>query len=297
MKRTVIITGADGFLGGKISRRILNDTNLDILGLTLDLTKIKAMMEREGIKRSNRIRFITNDEFMAAGNHLNNIYGAVHLAFSRRMQPAKDIASSIDFAADVFHRLFELGVDHVINMSSQGIYGNTDEIRTESTPPAPETQYTMAKYSAEVLFKNIMGSVPHHTNFRLDAVAQSQNIVKGLCRSAKEGVINLRGGKQIFSFIDAEDVGSAVVAMLHVKGNWDNIYNIGWNRKRYGLLELAEIIADMAEECGYKRPEIKLNKDSTCLWAGMDSTRFMEKTGWKPEIDLYSTIKKILKDN
>ena len=175
-------------------------------------------------------------------------------------------------------------------MSSQGVYGATEEIRTEDTPPAPENHYTMAKYASEVLFNDILKKCPHHTNFRLDLVAQSQSIINGLCKSGKEGKINLKGGKQVFSFIDGEDVASAVVAMFKADGEWDTVYNVGWNQKRYTLVELAEIIADITEKCGYKRPIIELTEADINLWAGMDSSRFMEKTGWEPVIGLNDTL-------
>jgi len=291
----ILITGADGFLGGKITKKLLNETDLNVIGLTLSMDFVDRMLEREKIAQLDRVQYLTNDEFLDSERRDWDICGAVHLAFSRRMQPAEDIASSIVFASKVFHKLADLGADHVINMSSQGVYGNTPDIRTEQTPPAPATQYTMAKYAAEVLFDDIMRGCPHHTNFRLDPVAQSQNVLKGLCKSALEGQIRLKGGKQVFSFIDANDVPGAVVSMLTAEGTWENVYNVGWNRKRYTLVELAEIVADAAEKCGYPRPEIVLQEDDTALWAGMDSCRFTEKTGWKPEIELQETVENILK--
>lgn len=295
MSKTVIITGVDGLLGGKITKRIIRCTDWNILGLTMSLEMPSKMLEREGLENGERIHFMTNEEFLSSDTRIDEIYGAVHLAFSRRMQPAKDIASSIDFAAAVFHKLASLGTDRMINMSSQGVYGNTEEIRREDTPAAPENNYTMAKYASEKLFDDILKDCPHHTNFRLDLVAESQNVVKGLCKSAKEGKINLKGGKQTFSFIDSEDVAGAVVAMLKADGDWDRIYNVGWNRKRYTLVELAEIVADATAKCGYVRPIIELIKDDTEIRAGMDSTRFMKKTGWKPEITLEDTVIRILK--
>ncbi len=294
MKDTVIISGVDGFLGGKITKQLLQHTDLKVLGLTMSLEMPEKMLQREKIPNNERISFMTNETFLESGTRIDNIYGAVHLAFSRRMQPAADIASSIDFAARIFHKLFSLNADRIINMSSQGIYGNTPEIRSENTPPAPETQYTMAKYASEVLFRDILNDIPHHTNLRLDPVVQSQNVIRGLCQSAKQGVINLKGGKQVFSFIDADDVGSAVVAMLLADGEWDLEYNVGWNRKRYTLTELAEIIADVAKDCGYKRPLILLEENNTALWAGMDSSRFINKTGWKPSIELEHSIMRII---
>ena len=293
MNKTVIISGSDGYLGGKIIKQILNDTDLNVLGLTMSLDMPERMLEREQLQKSNRLSFITNEEFFQSDTTVNDIYGAIHLAFSRRMQPAADIASSIDFAAAFFHRLVSLGADRVINMSSQGVYGNTSEIRTEETPAAPATQYTMAKYAAEVLFRDIMRNTSHHTNFRLDPVAQSQNVIKGLCKSAKAGAIHLKGGKQVFSFIDSRDVGRAVTAMLLAEGEWAPVYNVGWNCKRYTLMELADLIAETAECCGYKRPEIDLEENETELWAGMESIRFMNKTGWTPSVQLKESIKDV----
>lgn len=291
---SILLTGADGYLGGKIIKKLLEETCFDIVGLTQSMEYVEKMVEREKMSLGRRVQFIMNSEFLQSDGDIWNIEGAIHLAFSRRMQPAADIASSITFASSIFHKLMECKADRVINMSSQGIYGNTSEIRTEQTIPAPTTQYTMAKYAAEVLFDDIMRDCPHHTNFRLDPVAQSQNVLQGLCRSAKEGRINLKGGKQVFSFIDAAEVPNAVLAMLKADGKWEEVYNVGWNNRRYTLIELAEIVADTAEKCGYQRPEVSLVEDDTEIWAGMDSTRFMEKTGWKPEIGLADTLNRML---
>lgn len=290
----ILITGADGFLGGKIVKEIIEKTNHTVQGLTLSMDRIEAMMNRENIPWSDRTRFVTNDDFLSQKTHWN-VDSAIHLAFSRRMQPASDIASSIRFAAAIFHKLADSCVPRVINMSSQGIYGATKEIRTEDTLPAPNTQYTMAKYASEVLFDDILKDCPWHTNIRLDPVAQSQNVLIGLCRSAKEGLISLKGGKQVFSFIDADEVPGAVVALLKYQGKWAHSYNVGWNCKRYTLIELADMVANACEKCGYDRPIIELDEDETSLWAGMDSSRFIEATKWEPSIELADTLEKMIR--
>lgn len=289
-RRKILVTGANGAIGGKLLKHLCERTEFDVVAVASNWEKLDAVLAREGIEGEGRISFLSNEELLAESGDLSDIWGAVHLAFSRRMRPAADIAASISFAAKAFHKLMDCGIDRVINMSSQGIYGNTDRIRTEYTPPAPETQYTMAKYAVEILFDDIMRDCPHYTSFRLDPVAQSQRVLQSLCKSAKEGKLVLRGGKQVFSFIDAEDVPGAVVAMLKTNGKWDKVYNVGWSRKRYTLVELAEVVATAAVECGYKRPDIELIEDDTAIWAGMDSTHFMEKTGWRPEIRLEDTI-------
>lgn len=292
----ILITGANGFLGGKITQKIITDTELDVIAVASSEEKVLSMCEKEGVDKS-RVHFLSNSEMLMPDTELNDVFGAVHLAFARRVRPAVDIASSLTYATAVFHKLANSNIDRIINMSSQGVYGATEEIRTEDTPPAPENHYTMAKYASEVLFNDILSNCPHYTNFRLDLVAQSQNIIKGLCKSAKEGKINLKGGKQVFSFIDGEDVAEAVVAMLKADGGWETIYNVGWNQKRYTLVELAEIVAEAAIKCGYKRPEIELTEADISLWAGMNSSRFIEKAGWRPSTGLFETVVSLLSES
>ncbi len=290
----ILITGSNGFLGGNISRRIVESTDFDVLAVASSEDKVMEMAEREGIDAA-RLHFLSNEDFLKKETKLEDIFGAVHLAFARRVRPAADIAASVDFAAKVFHKLAGSGIDRVINMSSQGVYGSTEDIRTEATAPAPESHYTMAKYASEILFNDILKDAPHHTNLRLDLVTQSQNVVKGLCKSAKDGAINLKGGRQVFSFIDGRDVAGAVVAMLQAEGSWDSVYNVGWNRRRYTLTELAEEVATAAEGCGFGRPVVGLEENDTALWAGMDSSKFMAKTGWEPVVDLQTSLMEILR--
>lgn len=291
----ILITGANGLLGGKIIRHLIDKTEYGIIAAASSEEKIREMAEREGISQIERIHYLSNQTFLLSEMQLPAVYGAVHLAFARRIRPAQDIAASLDFASAVFMKLASSGIDRVINLSSQGVYGNIEDIRVEEIPPAPVNHYTMAKYASEVIFNTYFenSSVPNHTNIRLDLVVQSQNLIPALSKQAKEGRIQLRGGEQRFSFIDAEDAADGVVSMLMSPGKWKNVYNLGWNRTRYTLQEIAEIVADVAEMHGYERPEIVLDKQDISLWSGMDSTRFMEHTGWKPKIDIYTMVERI----
>ena len=54
------------------------------------------------------------------------------------------------------------------------------------------------------------------------------------------------------------------------------------------------MVAEAAEKAGFPRPVITLEESDTALWAGMDSTIFMEKTGWKPKRQLLDSIIEIM---
>ena len=298
--KNILITGVDGMIGGTLVRRILSRTDWNVTGATFSEDLVEKMLKRERISAENaaRVRFLSNDVLTEQGTDLSGIDAAVHLAFSRRNCPAKDIAASIDFASAVFRKLAASGTERVINLSSQGVYGKAEEFRTEATPAAPETPYTMAKYAAEVIFRTHFdaSAVKDYTNLRLDPVVQSQNLVIALCKQAKQGTIQLRGVEPRFSVIDVEDAAAAIAAMLESPSGWEKAYNVGWNRRRYTLTEVAEHVADTAARLGFGRPEITLDRQDIVLWAGMDSSRFTALTGWIPQTDLDGMIEKIFRN-
>ena len=48
----ILITGANGFLGGKTTRRIIEDTDFDVIAVASTEEKVRAMCEREGVDRA-----------------------------------------------------------------------------------------------------------------------------------------------------------------------------------------------------------------------------------------------------
>lgn len=296
--QNILVTGSSGRLGGKFIKLLLETTKYNVIAVAFSKEKVAAMQIREKIKDSERLLFMSNENFVSADTSLPELYGAVHFAFSRRNQPANRIADSINFSTKVFEKLAISNVEKVINVSSQGVYGATEEIRTEDTPVAPDNHYTMAKYATEVIFDTIFNRCEKtaYTNLRLDIVAQSNNLLQALCRQAKEGIIHLRGGEQVFSFIDEDDAVKAILAMLVSKKPWEREYNVGWNCLRLKLTEVADIVAKSSEKCGYRRPAISLDKQDIHLWAGMDSTSFTKQTSWHPGITLEESVFKLLSD-
>lgn len=297
--KKILLTGANGMLGVKIIKILIKTTDYDILAIASSEDKLKVKLEQEEIAEKDRIIFLSNEDFLSNDNSISEIYGAVHLAFSRRTRSEKDIAASIDYSLSIFDRLLSMDVKHVINVSTQGIYGSIKEMRCEDMSPAPDNHYTMAKYATEVMFNRCFSSsnVEEHTNVRLDIVAQNSNLIKVLCNQALNGTIYLRGGEQIFSFIDARDAADGIVTLLFSKGGWERVYNLGWNRNTYNLIEVADIIASAAIQLGYGAPKIKLEKQNIELWSGMDSSRFMSHTKWKPRYSLYDSVIDVMERN
>lgn len=294
-EKRILITGADGNLGGRLTKLLAESTEYGIVAVSSFPDRIPLMLEREGIANKDKVIQMSSDDMFAHDLNKYNIVGAVHLAFSRAIFPSRDIASSLDYSLSAFKKIIDSGIQNAIYVSSQSVYGDTSDWRTEETVPAPGSIYAMAKYAGEKLFEACyMGHEElQHAIVRLDIVIQSQNLVRALCKNAKEkGQLTLKGGKQVFSYLDASDVPKALLALLNSKAKWQPVYNVGPYKMRYTLVEIAEYVKKIAEVYGYK-VNVSLAEDDTVLWAGMDSGKFIHDTGWKPEVGIENMIENV----
>lgn len=297
MRKTIFVTGASGFLGTKLIERLLDNSKYRVLALLLNQENEHEFRNRFPSAEQERLAVIKEKDLSESLLSTFDIDSAIHFAFSRRNCPYSDIASSIDFCGKIFRILSRSGVLRVIYISSQGVYGNTQEIRTEQTIPAPATVYSMAKYAGEKMLQVYFeGTDVETTIVRLEGIIQSQKLVRALCKQvADTNKICLKGGKQKFSYLDADDAVAAFEALLLFKGKWKPIYNIGPNRCRYNLVEVAEAVAQVGEKLGYGATDILLETQDIEMWAGMDSSLITQDTGWVPQYDLHQMIERIYK--
>ncbi|MDO4332602.1 MAG: NAD(P)-dependent oxidoreductase [Eubacteriales bacterium] len=298
-KERILITGANGNLGGALVKELADNTPYEVIAVSSDQAKIYDMLERECVIHRERVTSMNSDTFFHTNWSDLGVFACVHMAFSRANQSKERIAASLDFSKNVYRRLHEMSVPRIVYLSSQSVYGAISEWRSEDCAAAPESVYSMAKYAGEKLLEaEFTGSQTEFSILRLDYVIQSQNLVPVLCRSAKEtGTIRLQGGKQTFSYIDKSDVAKAIIALLDYNGPWQRVYNVGHDHMRYSLQEVADIVAKVAEKDGKNKISISLEENDTILWAGMDSARFMSDTGWHPLMDLYQMVEEIYKKN
>lgn len=298
-KERILITGANGNLGGALVKELADNTPYEVIAVSSDQAKIYDMLERECVTHRERVISMNSDTFFLTNWSDLGVFACVHMAFSRANQSKERIAASLDFSKNVYRRLHEMSVPRIVYLSSQSVYGAISEWRSEDCVAAPESVYSMAKYAGEKLLEaEFTGSQTEFSILRLDYVIQSQNLVLALCRSAKEtGTIRLQGGKQTFSYIDKSDVAKAIIALLDYNGPWQRVYNVGHDHMRYSLKEVADVVAKVAEKDGKNKISISLEENDTILWAGMDSARFMSDTGWHPLMDLYQMVEEIYKKN
>lgn len=291
----VLVTGADGFLGGKFIKRILDDSGFGVIAVTDFVERLPEMISRTMIKNTDKMTVMSTEEMLLADLTTFSIEGAVHFAFSRAVFPNKDIANSLDYCLKVYGKIVDSNIKKSIYMSSQSVYGDYEELRSELVPPAPNSVYAMAKYAGEKIIEACYRDKKdlQYTFVRLDNVIESQNLVRSLCRNAKDnGCLKLTGGKQVFSYIAADEVPSALLALLTTSTRWKHIYNVGADCMRATLVDVAKAVQMVAAQYG-TIVTVDLVESDTKLWAGMNIDSFKNDTGWSPEKDLIEMVRQV----
>ena len=288
MKKTVLITGASGYLGRELIGQLLERGDA-IVASTSDPAKLM-----ETFCNNKALKCVTREELFSDGNHWDDVETVFHLAFARRFRPNSEIADSVQYSRRVFEKVKERRIPRLINVSSQSVYGNTEGDRDENMTVSPEMVYAMAKYATEIVmesvFQNCTTTVT--TSIRLDPIAQNQNLLPRLVEQAFEKhEISLVGGGQIFSLLDIRDGAAAFLKLLDTPTEkWKPVYNVGWNNTIYTLTELADLVKQVAEVHGSGEIKITLKSEDIRTYAGLNSACFIADTGWQPRYGIEDII-------
>lgn len=274
--KTVLVTGASGFLGHHLVAELLkrNDTKvIAILGRPEDKANV--------LPSGTNISVFPADALFT--EKFENIDTVVNCAFARS-NDAKLLAGAFDFTEKLIKRLEELKVKSAINISSQGVYQRlgVGELSNEESPIEPIDLYSMAKYATEKMFH--LSSIPYVTNVRLASILMPQRFLYYFVKKAKaEENFTVTTPNQYASLLDVTDAAAGLVAIADKNPKERaNVYNLGIGTQ-YSLLEYAESVKSIGSSLGYK-VQFDVADNSTTVCAGMDCSKLMNDTWWYPTV-------------
>ncbi len=138
----VVVMGAGGFVGGALVRR-LTAAGVPVLGLT----RREVDLQAPGAATTLAALLRPGDAFVAVA----------------AIAPCKDADMLVDnmVLARALVRALQLApVAHVVNISSDAVYGDSDEPITESDPLAPGSLHGVMHLARELLFHGAVTAAP-----------------------------------------------------------------------------------------------------------------------------------------
>ena len=272
--RRILVTGASGFLGHFVVRELLEHPEFELVAIG-GRPEDKA----NPLPVSPRLRCYTLDRLFT--EDFLGVETVINCAFARS-NDAKLLAEAVTFTEKAIVRFEELGVQSVINISSQGVYERLPkgELSNEESPIEPIDLYSMVKYAVEGMFH--VSSIPHTTSVRLASLMMPQRFLYFFVKKAKAGEpFTVTAPNQHAALLDVKDAASGLVAIAKLAPEQRALtYNLGIGCQ-YSLLEYAESVKAIGESQGY-HVSFDVNDDGKVICAGMDCSRMKKDTGWTP---------------
>ena len=274
--RTILVTGASGFLGHFVVTELLKNPEFEIVAIG-GRPEDKA----NPLPESPKLQFYTLDKLFT--EEFTNVDTVVNCAFARS-NDAQQLAGAIAFTEQAIERFVTLGVNSVINISSQGVYERLPKgnLSNEDSPILPIDLYSMVKYSVESMFK--VSAIPYTTNVRLASLLMPQRFLYFFVKKAKAGEhFTVTAPNQYAALLDVKDAASGLVAIANLQPEKRSVtYNLGIGCQ-YSLLEYAETVKKIGVKLGYN-VSFDVADNGTEVCAGMNSSRLENETGWRPTV-------------
>lgn len=281
--KKILLTGAGGFLGRQLLWHLKESDNYFVYAVTSNVEKLSRVVSASNIEIVE-----INTEV-----NLNEIDIVIHGAFARTGK-SHDLITSLEYSNNIFQAAISNKVPAIINISSQSVYGNNENIPwTENEDMMPNDMYGLAKASSEILLKGLSkNSSTVITNIRLSSIMINARFVNVFVQNAIDGnPINIVGGTQRVSFMDIRDAVDGIIALLDIStSKWEMAYNLGTG-KQNSILEIAEIVKEVAKSYSDKEVVINIDKKDISLNPCMDVSKFTNLTSWTAQYDINEMVR------
>jgi UDP-glucose 4-epimerase len=286
-----LVTGASGFLGSHLVRRLLKrDHSLTVLLKPgSDLSRIQDSLPFV------RTVYGSLEDVSALSNALalEPVDAAFHLAWAGvtsdfRNNP-EQITRNVSGALNIWDLLQKTGCKTWVGLGSQAEYGPYAGVLDEATPPSPVTAYGMAKLTVGRLTAQLCSmSGMRHVWLRLlsaygpgdDHRHMIPTVIRALLRGGKP---SLTAGEQVWDYLYVGDAAEALGVALERDAKGVFVLSSGQTTTIRSAVELLRDYINPSAEVGFG--DVPYASDQV-MRLEADTTRLQTETGWRPTTDL-----------
>lgn len=303
MGKTILITGANGFVGKNIVHYLSQNEDLTIVA-----TDIHDTLLRLDSNVDSPVTYISGDlaskklaELLRQNYHFDHI---IHLAAI--ISQAEDMStyfSVMDSNIYTTFLLLEIAREHGARMilpSTALIYGNKDAPFSEEFRADPEVFYAMSKYMSEELirFYNRKYAL-NYLIFRIGIfygpgqLPSSKMFVPSLIDSLLKGKeFAMTEGEQVRDFVYITDFVNLLKKALH-RNDIQGLFNVGTGHAPT-LKDIAMMAEKLTNTTGLLRlGAIPYRKEEVWKYC-LDNTKVREAFDWEPLITIEDGLQKTI---
>lgn len=275
-KKKVVITGAAGFIGSQLVRKLREYSNYRVIPVS-----------RRQVQNFVKVE---NYENAPAGDII------IHLAESNLNNLNVNKSSTLHEENNLL-KLLSRNCDLFIYFSSGVVYGDSSvEIKTENSKIDPKSEYAIQKLKHEVYVKSFTSTVViRPSNVYGKGMSTSNVFHRILDQIHMEDSLILESLSPVRDFIHVSDVVSGVIRILHTfqeRGKLSKTYNLSTGIQS-SILDLVKVALLAAGQ--EKRKFLELNPASTSSHLVLSNDLARKELNWAPKIDLFRGVSDLLR--
>lgn len=282
--KTVLITGASGFLGSRLVKRLIERGDTEIIAV-LGRHKDNANV----LPESSKLTLCPCSALFSTDfGHIDSV---IHSAFSRG-ENVSDLTQSLTFTECVIELVNSQDIDSIINISTQGLYRSLrpGEKVDEDGFVEPNTAYGLSKWAVENMFK--LGCKKKYTNIRMASLSANARFLECFVDSVIDNkVITVVSPQQYASIMDVSDAVAGILSIEQLSLELrKEVYNLGPG-VQYSILDYAQAANAIGRTYGLPETSIEVNNSGNKYAICMDYSRIKTQTNWSPKVTMNRMLK------